>query len=437
MNPTTTQRYSTGPISTGPNSIWTTPATAPVAPVVAPTAPVVAPTVDRTPVISPYQQSLDNVATVASSRADLLAENQRYAATQRQARIDAINTTFAPRIAREKEEGDSRMSRIAALNFNQGIVGSGADTTKTGEQKGLNEKALQNIEDTKAMAIQAAFDKADELARQMTEDQYSSAKNSAEANVVAQKNKLDSAKEVIKSFGAVSTTLENLKIADPKTYQNLLSTGMSDFEISNLLTASNPEAKVLKTELVGDTVLTVTQIGNKMYTETHKTDIKPEEKFQAVDGVGYGVTNSSDGKLVLRPLTTKKKDEENSSSNFTDIMQQSIDAGATPEQAAREAALSSEQSGIQVDQKTLTAWTEQARKLKKTPVKAEEVVAVSKIEQDISDLSKGGILNKGDIRLALRKRGYSEQEINNASVSNVIDRTLSNASSFFANLFGG
>lgn len=399
-----TQRYWTeGKIVNGVNVgggrlMERTPSTTPVAPVTSTPAPA---SIDRTPVISPYQQSLENAATVAASRADLLKQNQQYAATQRQSRIDAINTTFAPRIAREKEEGDARMSRIAALNFRSGIIGSGADTTKTGEQKVLNEKSLQALEDQKAMAIQGAFDKADELARQLTEDDYSSAKESANANIAVQKNRLDNAKEVIKSFGAASTTLKNLKIADPKTYENLLSTGMSDFEISNLLTANNPEAEVLKTEVVGNKVLTVTKIGNKTFVETHETDIQPQEEFKSVDGVGYGVTTGSDGNLILRRLTSNKKSsDEESPSSFIDIMQQSIDAGATPEQAAREAAIASEAAGIQVDQKTLSNWTEQARKLKKVDVDTTEDIV--------------------------------ETDINNSRISNILDR----ATSFFSNLFG-
>ena len=55
------------------------------------------------------------------------------------------------------------------------------------------------------------------------------------------------------------------------------------------------------------------------------------------------------------------------SSNFTSIMQQAIDAGATPEEAAREAALASENLGVPVDQKTLTSWTKYANGLTTTP----------------------------------------------------------------------
>lgn len=53
----------------------------------------------------------------------------------------------------------------------------------------------------------------------------------------------------------------------------------------------------------------------------------------------------------------------NVTNSFMDIMQEAINAGATPALAAREAALASENAGIQVDQKTLNEWTDQAMKL--------------------------------------------------------------------------
>lgn len=51
---------------------------------------------------------------------------------------------------------------------------------------------------------------------------------------------------------------------------------------------------------------------------------------------------------------------------FTDVLQASIDAGANPEQAAREAASLAEGMGVQVTPKMITAWTNEAKKLKKT-----------------------------------------------------------------------
>ena len=69
--------------------------------------------------------------------------------------------------------------------------------------------------------------------------------------------------------------------------------------------------------------------------------------------------------LLRKEIEDKGKPDQ--PSNFIDIMQEVIDKDGTPEQAAREAAQVSEGQEIQVDQKTINAWTEQARKLKKNP----------------------------------------------------------------------
>lgn len=71
--------------------------------------------------------------------------------------------------------------------------------------------------------------------------------------------------------------------------------------------------------------------------------------------------------LQLLRKELEEKGKPNQPSNFIDIMQKVIDAGGSPEQAAREAALVSEGQGITVDQKILNAWTEQAKKLTKSP----------------------------------------------------------------------
>jgi len=57
-----------------------------------------------------------------------------------------------------------------------------------------------------------------------------------------------------------------------------------------------------------------------------------------------------------------------SGGSFLDVMQLAVDAGATPEQAAREAAQASELAGIPVNQDTLEGFLSTARTLVKTPV---------------------------------------------------------------------
>ena len=76
------------------------------------------------------------------------------------------------------------------------------------------------------------------------------------------------------------------------------------------------------------------------------------------------------GELQLKELRQKVADAEtpDQPTNAMDIMQAYIDAGVTPEETARKAAVALENIGVQVDQKSLNKLTEQARKLKKTVV---------------------------------------------------------------------
>ena len=214
-----------------------TPVAAPV--VTTPTASAVATTPARTPSLLEIAEK--DAADAAASRASARQQADLYAAQQRQSRIDAINTTFAPRISRAKEEGDQRLSRVAALNFKTGTLGSGVDATRSGEQRDLNEKEVRAIEDQKAMAISEAFGWADKLATERASEIYNDSKDAAAANVDRYKSQADTAMKALDTFGAQNVTGEQLKIADPRTYETLRDvSGMSDAEIDAYLKTKAP-----------------------------------------------------------------------------------------------------------------------------------------------------------------------------------------------------
>lgn len=213
---------------------------------VAPTNPpptVSTPTVDRTAGIGKLGTSQEELAKTSSEETAKKARQdaELYASQQRQARIDAINTTFAPRIARQEEEGKAQLSRVDALNFKRGVTGSGIDTTKTGEQKGLNEKAMQALEDEKSLLVNDAFQQADKLATERAALLTEQAKGAAQANVDLYKAQSEKAISTIKAFGAAGVSLQEIEKADPDTIKTLREvSGLSDAEISNLLMTSAP-----------------------------------------------------------------------------------------------------------------------------------------------------------------------------------------------------
>lgn len=249
-------------------------------------APLPAPSVTRSP--SLYEKALSERTAATKTFEDQLDQSKIFAAQQRQARIDAINTAFAPRIAREEKAGEERMQRVKALTFKSGITGSGVDTTKLGEQSTLNRKALEDIEATKAMAIQEAFDKADALALSMAEKSYDRSLKTAEANVAEQKNKVDAAMEVVKSFGAAGVkSAQDLFNADRATYDNLKNTtGMTDTELDTYLKVNAP---------VGTYQWNQAKInGNKMVVPTIKNGVA------SIETIDMGFTPGKEIKTTVQ-----------------------------------------------------------------------------------------------------------------------------------------
>lgn len=315
-----------------------------VAPAPAPTpTPTPPPTITapRTPGLLENAQA--EAAAAAASRASAQSQADAYAASQRQARIDAINTTFAPRIEREKVEGDARLSRVAALNLKSGVVGSGVDTTKLVEQKGLNDKALRSIEDAKATAINEAFGWADEIARQRAEDIYKTNTEGANANVDRYKAQADSAMEALKVFGANDVTAEKLKIADPNTYNTLRDvSGMSDDQIDAYLKVNAPKGTYQwdQAQISGD-MMYVPKVVNGQVTLDKVPlgfTIPKEKKVVGTPKVGDGVlivysdgTHQSVGNITPSGndwgslSSSDKADAENWLRQQSDFTQEDID----------------------------------------------------------------------------------------------------------------
>jgi transposase-like protein len=127
-------------------------------------------------------------------------------------------------------------------------------------------------------------------------------------------------------------------------------------------------------------------------------------------------------------------------STFTEVILESLNNGATPEQAAQEAAMRSELLGIQVDQKTLSSWIKQAKEMKtlkdEETIQTEQTIEEPEIEKEIRELSVRGVFNNADIRSALISRGYTQKEINQSSVASAVGKISDFGSSFFVNLFG-
>lgn len=225
-----------GPLNVGGGRYMTSP---PIVPPVSNSA--LDTPVDRSLATTAIQKALDRQAEIADSYAAEKQKANQYATEQRQARINAINEVFAPRIQREEEAGKARLSRVAALNFRRGVVGSGIDTTAIAEQQKFNEEQIRNLEGQKAGLINDAFNQAESLSRQIASDAYNYNLKSAEAKLNAEKNKYDMAASSIQNFGKAGITLENLKTKEPSIYSDLVkTTGLSDLQLASMLNSASP-----------------------------------------------------------------------------------------------------------------------------------------------------------------------------------------------------
>lgn len=133
------------------------------------------------------------------------------------------------------------------------------------------------------------------------------------------------------------------------------------------------------------------------------------------------------GELQLRKLRQDVNDADtpDEPTNATDIMQTYVDAGATPEEAARKATAAMEALGVPVDQKTLGKLTVQARKLKKTTASTIEAPLVTPITaKGAGQAVRGGVKPLYD--------AFKPENLGSG-----IKDIGSGVGSFFSGLFGG
>lgn len=288
------------------------PTPAPVAPV-APTAPAVVP--KRTPGL--LEQAQKSALVTENSQRDIQRQADQYAASQRQARIDAINVAFAPRIAREQEEGANRIDRVKAIAFKQGIVGSGVDTTKIGEQSKLNKEALEGIENEKAILINEAFGAADKLGKERAETLTGEAKVRADSNVNFYKERASEAMDALKLFGQANTSLEDILETDPNTVKTLREvSGLSDAQIAAIVDAARPTPTNVDTRIENGYMVSsyFDPQTRKFKSYTEKLDIPAETKasdiqvLTAQDGsfIAYDKTNDRIVRTINTTPTTPK-----------------------------------------------------------------------------------------------------------------------------------
>lgn len=101
-----------------------------------------------------------------------------------------------------------------------------------------------------------------------------------------------------------------------------------------------------------------------------KVGLKPKTSNQIIGSAEtgyYNVITDASGKVISKTLITGGSGPGSGNGNlspYINVMQQAINEGATPEEAAQAAAVASGVHGVNVNQTTLSQWVAQARNLK-------------------------------------------------------------------------
>lgn len=410
-----------------------------------PTVTTTTPAPKRTPGL--LDTAKEEQARIANDTKTAQRQADSYAAQMRQARIDAINTSFAPRIQREKVEGEGRMSRVAALNFKSGVVGSGVDTTRTGEQKGMNDKALQAIEDEKAIAINEAFGWADKLGKERAALLTEQAQTGAEANVKYAQDKVDTAMNALNTFAKSGkiTSASDLKDVDPNTYDTLREvSGMSDAEVDAYLKVNTPEGTYQwnAAQVNGSTMYVPKIVNGKVTMDKVDLGFVPNKEVKSTVQTDSGVyVIYEDGTTSLIGGSGKNTGTATTGFKDTKIEQDFREDSVTLLDNVKAGTLTLDEaytrlrklySPTEVSDDAIRAQLDIANQDTSTVTGTQNVTPASNsaLEAQVEYYKKAGILNNADIRKTLKARGYSDAEINASSVGSGMTNMLNALESF-------
>lgn len=281
-----------------------------------------------------WQRILDTAPDRTEVRNDILKQSgidqTEYFADQKKriTEIDSLTQDYNATVAARDAQIAQTTDKLASMNF---INNQTAQINRNAAPL-LNQKASNiNSKAATMQALQGNFSEALKFANLAVEDAVATYSDKVEAfkttyNIWSdQLERIDS--KYKEAYDAAS------KIAD-REYE----AAKADKDFVKELMLKNPNA------------------GINIATDTAESATR---KYTAAGGSIQDIVNMNE-----------VNNSGNNSSPFTDVMQAAINQGATPQEAARAAATVSENSGIQVDQKTLNNWTNEAKKMVKQVVAA-------------------------------------------------------------------
>ena len=218
---------------------------------------------------------------------------RRNALKNSSSQIKAIEDVYADKIAEERKLGERDMARSNTISAMTGMAGGVDATSRAGASDRRTKERIGIIENQKALALSAIYDKIDANVLKEKEMSLETQRDNA-------KNVLDevatNAKNALNSFASEGVTWDALKKSDPDTINNLIrQSGQDAFSVQKLYEDALPPDKkpaTLFEGFKGDNFITIKrQADGSVTTDIHTAkDLGIPQDFKDPASVTVGDT---------------------------------------------------------------------------------------------------------------------------------------------------
>lgn len=179
--------------------------------------------------------------------------NEQYS-NALQNEMQGIDNSYTETIQKQGTTDQQNSARVAAMNANNGVAGSGMGAAKVQLQNTKNQAADQKVMDDQSKAISDAIDSSDKA-----QAAYIKATNTQDEADYKEAN--TNATNTVKGLGKIGLTASYIQQTDPQMYNSLLPFYNNDPNALAWALQGYSTSKTLATEQVGDKTVIFSQDG--------------------------------------------------------------------------------------------------------------------------------------------------------------------------------
>jgi len=174
---------------------------------------------------------------------------RKNALRQARGQIKSIEDVYGQKEAEERAYGKKDLARSNTISAMTGMMGGSDATTRAGASDRRTNERVQNVQEQKAYAISAIYDKIDQNITKEKEAHLQSQRENAK-NILAEV--ATNAKSALSSFASQGLSWEHLEQSDPDTLKELVrQTGENPFALRQLYKEALPPEKKPQTLFEG------------------------------------------------------------------------------------------------------------------------------------------------------------------------------------------